>query len=41
MINSMPGAMNPARGDEVKTPAERQDTAMQWSNEQQMDHSNR
>lgn len=40
MINSMPGAITPARGDEVKAPAERQDTTMQWSNEQQMDHSN-
>ncbi|KAK5050781.1 hypothetical protein LTR84_003340 [Exophiala bonariae] len=40
MINSMPGAVTPVRGDEVKAPAERQDTTMQWSNEQQMDHSN-
>lgn len=40
MINSMPGAVTPTRGDEVKTPAQRQDTTMQWSNEQQMDHSN-
>ena len=39
MINSMPGAINPTRGDEVKTPAERpQDASVQWSNENTMDH---
>lgn len=32
MINSMPGALNPLRGDEVKTASERQqDAAVQWA----------
>jgi peptide-N4-(N-acetyl-beta-glucosaminyl)asparagine amidase len=41
MIHSMPGTGNPARGDEVKTAAERQqEAALQWSN-RQMDHPGR
>ncbi len=37
MINSMPGAVNPQRGAEVKNPADRQqEAAVPWSNQQHM-----
>jgi peptide-N4-(N-acetyl-beta-glucosaminyl)asparagine amidase len=42
MIHSMPGSINPQRGDEVKTPAERhQDATVQRANHQHMDPSGR
>ena len=42
MISSMPGAVNPQRGDEVKTPSERQqEAAAQWPDPQHMDQSGR
>ncbi|KAI1613679.1 peptide-N4-(N-acetyl-beta-glucosaminyl)asparagine amidase [Exophiala viscosa] len=42
MLNSIPGTTNPQRGEDVKTPAERQqEAAVRWSNQQQMDQSGR
>lgn len=37
MIHSVPGAVTPQRGDEVKTPAERQQgTDVAWSSQHQL-----
>lgn len=42
MLNAIPGTVNAQRGEDVKTPAERQqEAAVQWANQQQMDQPDR